>query len=107
MAGTMLQWARSIVDTSNLDAARARRALGVSSMPADSVRLIEDSGACARAGRAYLAGDRPAPGPHRVVLVKVGERYLAVDMSQVHQSGEFMNEALLDRAFRLLSFLMT
>jgi len=76
-------------------------------MPADSVHLIRDQALCGRAGRAYLDGARPARGVHRVVLVQVGARYITIDVNQIGRSGEFMNEALLDRALRVVGWLMT
>jgi hypothetical protein len=107
MAGNIVDWARSLVTSIDSDQVKARHSYGFSAMPADSVRVVTDSVACARAGRAYLAGERPLPGRHRVVLVSVGDRYIALDLNQMGRAGEFMTEAILDRRFRLLSWLMT
>lgn len=82
MAGNIVEWARSLVTATDSDQVQARHSYGFSAVPADSVRVVTDSVACGRAGRAYLAGDRPLPGRHRVVLVSVGDRYIALDLNQ-------------------------
>jgi len=107
MAGNIVDWARSLVTATDSDQVQARHSYGFSAIPADSVRVVTDPVACARAGHAYLAGERPVPGRHRVVLVSIGDRYIALDLNQVGRAGEFMTEAILDRSFRLLSWLMT
>jgi hypothetical protein len=107
MVETIVDWAGSLVTATDSDGVQARHSYGFAPMPADRVRLVTDPEACARAGRAYLAEDRPAPGRHRVVLVSVGDRYIALDLNQIGRAGEFMTEAILDRRFRLLSWLMT
>jgi len=107
MVENIVDWARSLVTTTDSDRVQARKNYGFAPMPADRVRIVTDVQACARAGRAYLADDRPAPGRHRVVLISVGDRYIALDLNQMGRAGEFMTEAVLDRQFRLLSWLMT
>jgi len=107
MAGNIIDWARSLVTATDSDQVQARHNYNFSAMPANGVRVVTDVVACARAGRAYLAGDRPVPGRHRVVLVCVGNRYIALDLNQIGRAGEFTTEAILDRNFRLLSWLMT
>jgi hypothetical protein len=37
----------------------------------------------------------------------VGDRYIAVDLDQLGRAGEFMTEAILDRRFKVLSWIMT
>jgi len=51
MAGTIVEWARSLVTTTDSDQGMARQTYGFSAMLADRVRPVTDSVACARAGR--------------------------------------------------------
>ncbi|HEV8236058.1 MAG TPA: hypothetical protein VGP84_15710 [Gemmatimonadaceae bacterium] len=107
MAATILDWARGIVSGTTKEAAELKQSYGFSDVLVDSVRVVTTQADCARAGRAYLEGERPRQGRHRVALVRVGDRYIAVDLDQLGRAGEFMTEAILDRRFKVLSWIMT
>ena len=107
LAAAIRDWARGIVSGTTKEAARSRQSYGFSDALADSVRVVTTQADCARAGRAYLEGARPRQGRHRVALVRVGDRYIAADLDQLGRAGEFMTEAILDRRFKLLSWIMT
>ena len=83
-----------------------RRTAHLNGVPADSVRIVDNQADCAKAGRAYLEGDRPTAGTHRVAVVSIGEHYIAMDLAQISRSGEFRNSALLDRRFRTVLWLI-
>jgi hypothetical protein len=106
MAGTIRNWARGVINGMDEPSAMARRTFHLTGVPADSVRIVDNQPDCARAGRAYVEGDRPTHGTHRVALVSVGEHYIAVDETQIARSGEFRNSVLLDRRFRTVLWIM-
>jgi len=71
------------------------------------ITIISDPSLCALAGRAYIRGDPLPPGHYQVALVRVGRRYVAVNMNTIRYAGEFLLEAVLDSDFRFIEWMGT
>ena len=105
-ASNMLAWAlRSAADTATTP--RSFRAeygfTGASTGDWErQIAIVRDPLLCERAARVYAGNTPLRPGEHRVAMIAVGQRYVAVDLSAIKMAGEFMLEAVLDRDFRLI-----
>ena len=109
--GTITNWARSSAAASDSSGHLFRTEYGISgSTPAEwdrQIAIVRDNDACRRAAIAYADSGPIRPGIHRVALVAVGNRYVAIDLSAIRKAGEFLLEAVLDRQFRLIHMLAT
>jgi len=105
MAITIADWARR----EQRDSARGtafRTAYGLTGHPSE-IAIVRDPTLCARAGRAYARRDSVPPFLYHVALVRVGRRYIALNMNSMQRAGEFMLEAILDDRFRFLGWVGT
>lgn len=71
------------------------------------ISIITDPSLCALAGRAYVEGKSLPPARYQVALVRVGRRYVAINMNAIQLAGEFMVEAELDMNFRIIGWIGT
>jgi hypothetical protein len=71
------------------------------------VSIVRDPEICARAGRAYADDRFEVPYVYRVVVVAIGNRYVAINLNAVRRAGEFMLEAVMDQQFRVISWIGT
>jgi hypothetical protein len=111
MPGTIAEWARSSAAESDSLGQRFRTEYGIAGATRAEwdrqIAIVHDNGACRQAAVAYAGAGPVRPGVHRVALVAVGNRYVAVDLGAIRKAGEFLLEAVLDRQFRLVHMLAT
>ena len=104
MAAVIADWATTQArDSSSATAFRAAYRL---SSPSD-IAIIRDPALCARAGRAYAHGDSILPSHYHVAVVRVGQRYIAINVNNIRKAGEFLLEAVLDSDFRFVEWIGT
>lgn len=104
MARTIADWARAQArDT--LEGTAFRVGHGMSDER--DVSIIHDPALCARAGRAYAHGDSVLPLHYHVALVRVGRRYITINLEHVRHAGELVLEAVLEDDFRFVEWLGT
>lgn len=105
MAITIANWAQR-ERQDNTRGAAFRAAYGLAGQ-ASEIATVRDPTLCARAGRAYAQHDSLRPFLYHVALVRIGRRYVALNMNAMHRAGEFMLEAILDDQFRFLGWVGT
>lgn len=94
---------RDVADSAGGPAFRAR----YGNVASRDIDIVRDASLCARAGRAYVRGDSLPPARYQVALVRVGRRYIAVNMNDIRFAGEFMMEAVLDADFHFIEWIGT
>jgi len=102
MASVIADWAnRQARDPTDAAVFRAAYQLA----HASDIAIVRDASLCARAGRAYAHGDSIPPFLYHVALVRVGKRYIAININNVRKAGEFLLEAVLDSEFRFIEWI--
>ncbi|MDB4906185.1 MAG: hypothetical protein JWO05_969 [Gemmatimonadetes bacterium] len=104
IAARLITWTRQIVSDTGAAAAERRTTYQLPQIPRSEVRPVAERETCARAGLAY--GTIAKPGvPNSVVVILAGDRYLAINLSAIMTSGEYLTAVILDRNFKPIAWL--
>jgi hypothetical protein len=104
MALTIFDWAnRQARDSTKGPAFRSTYQLA---NPSD-IAVVRDTVLCGRAGRAYARGDSIPAFHYHVALVRVGQRYITINVNKMQKAGEFLLEAVLDSGFHFVEWIGT
>jgi len=104
LAGAILDWARREASDS-ATGARFRAEYGIADR--SEISIVRDPSLCAQAGRAYVRDDSPLAPRNEVALVRVGQRYITINLNAIRLAGEFMLEAVLDSKFHFIEWIGT
>lgn len=104
MALTISDWAAR--QARDPEKGRAFRVAYQLAKPSD-IGIVRDTALCARAGRAYARGASIPAFHYHVALVRVGQRYIAINVNKIQKAGEFLLEAVLDSDLHFLEWIGT
>jgi hypothetical protein len=105
MAITIADWARR-EQRDSVRGAAFRADYRLTGQDSD-IAIVRNGALCARAGRSYAQRDSLPAFLYHVALVRIGRRYVALNMNAMHRAGEFMLEAILDDQFRFVGWVGT